>query len=59
MRAALGRYFVERELTWTPYLSFYLRDPDESAERSAIRAGSISPVGFRYVGVPRPPAPPR
>jgi SAM-dependent methyltransferase len=50
MRAALDRHFVEREFAWTPYLSFYLRDPDESAEQRAIEGGEIAAIGFRYVG---------
>jgi SAM-dependent methyltransferase len=50
MRATLDRHFDERSFEWTPYLSYYLRDADESAEDAAIERGEIAAVGFRYVG---------
>jgi hypothetical protein len=50
MRAALDRHFVERSFEWTPYLAYYLRDPDDGAERAAIVRGEIAAIGFRFVG---------
>jgi SAM-dependent methyltransferase len=53
MRAALDRHFVELEFAWTPYLAYYLRDPDDGAEVAAIERGEIAAIGFRFVGDPR------
>jgi SAM-dependent methyltransferase len=50
MRAALDRHYVELEFEWTPYLAYYLRDPDAGAERDAIESGELTAIGFRYVG---------
>jgi SAM-dependent methyltransferase len=54
MRSAFDRRFRERFFAWLPYLYRYSgvraeRD-DEQAE---IDAGSINPLGFRYVGTRR------
>jgi len=53
MRAALDRRFVELAFEWTPYLAYYLRDPEDGAERAAIEHGEIAAIGFRFVGEPR------
>jgi SAM-dependent methyltransferase len=51
MKAALDRRFRQQYLAWVPYL---WRDLEEAAtfadERSAIDAGIIAAMGFRYVG---------
>lgn len=51
MRRVLDERFAERSFEWCPYLYQCLeRDELEPAERAAIAAGDIRPVGFRYVG---------
>ena len=53
MRAELDRRFAEREFAWRPYLHSLLDDgTSEEEELEAIEAGTIQPVGFRYVGTP-------
>jgi SAM-dependent methyltransferase len=52
MRRSLDRRFGERSLQWRPHLHRSLQRPElEPAERAAIAAGEIRPVGFRWVGV--------
>jgi SAM-dependent methyltransferase len=54
MRSALDERFSERSFEWRSYLHLSLhRDDLEAAERDAIAAGEIRPIGFRYVGVRR------
>jgi ubiquinone/menaquinone biosynthesis C-methylase UbiE len=51
MQRALAEHFAERSFEWRPYLYRCLeRDELEPAERAAIAAGEIRPIGFRYVG---------
>jgi SAM-dependent methyltransferase len=55
LRRALAAPFEERLFTWTPYLYDYrLSDALEPLERELIDSGAIDPVGWRYLGVPRP-----
>jgi hypothetical protein len=54
LRAALDARYDERHFEWRPYLYRWLRGADtEARERSAIDAGAIRPLGFRYVGARR------
>ena len=51
---SLDRRFAEREFAWRPYLHRLLDHgaASEEEEPAAIEAGTIQPVGFRYVGTP-------
>lgn len=55
LRAALSLHFETVVDTPAPYMArYHLDDPGaESLERGAIGDGSISALGFRYVGRPR------
>jgi SAM-dependent methyltransferase len=55
MRQALDVLFALKVLEWVPYLAAgELEQPDlVDDEQSAIRAGTINPIGFRYVGTRR------
>jgi SAM-dependent methyltransferase len=51
MRRELDRRFDERFFAWTPYLYRYEEAAiSEREERQLIEAGSMRPLGFRYVG---------
>jgi SAM-dependent methyltransferase len=55
MRQALDRRFVARFFAWAPYLHEYPGNlSSETQERRSIEAGTIQPLGFRYVGQRRP-----
>jgi SAM-dependent methyltransferase len=55
MREALDVRFALKVFEWVPYLAGgELERPDLiEEEQSAIRAGTINPIGFRYVGTRR------
>jgi SAM-dependent methyltransferase len=54
MLRELGKRFIERSLTWEPYLYRESRQVvSEDVERELIAAGQLLPLGFRYVGVLR------
>ena len=49
--AALEVRFDRRRLEWVPYIAQMLRDPEgETDEARAIAAGTLDPVGFRWIG---------
>ncbi len=51
LSTAFGRRFRERVFAWRPYLHRYAEvNADEQGEQAMIDAGSISALGFRYVG---------
>jgi 2-polyprenyl-3-methyl-5-hydroxy-6-metoxy-1,4-benzoquinol methylase len=52
MLAELAPRFVQRSLTWEPYLYREARQAvREEVERGLIEAGRLQPTGFRYVGL--------
>lgn len=54
IRRALDERFAERSFEWRPYFYRCLRrDELAPAERAAVAAGKIRPIGFRYVGTRR------
>lgn len=54
LRSALASRFDERVFTWVPALHHELGSgPAEAREQAAIDAGSIRPLGFRWVGTSR------
>jgi SAM-dependent methyltransferase len=57
MRHELDARFDEVLFAWTPYL-YRLLDGEVSAalEEQLIASSAIQATGFRYVGIPRPPA---
>jgi SAM-dependent methyltransferase len=49
--AALERRFDRLRFDWVPYIARMLRQPDaEADEARAIAAGTLDPVGFRWIG---------
>jgi ubiquinone/menaquinone biosynthesis C-methylase UbiE len=49
--AALERRFESLHLEWVPYIARMLRLPEaEADEARAIAAGTLAPVGFRWIG---------
>ena len=51
LRTEFGRCFAERSFTWLPYLYRYRGvSAEKRSEQTAIGAGAISALGFRYVG---------
>ena len=49
--AALERSFDRLRLDWVPYIARMLRQPDREADEArAIAAGTLAPVGFRWIG---------
>jgi hypothetical protein len=51
--AALERRFGRLRFDWVPYIAWMLRQPDrEPDEARAITAGTLAPVGFRWIGCP-------
>ena len=55
MRAALDARFSELAFAWTPFLHRLLGGPATLAlEQALIDADAITPLGFRYAGVPTP-----
>ena len=51
LRTGLDRHFRERFFAWRPYLYRYPEvDARRTSEQELIEAGSISALGFRYVG---------
>jgi SAM-dependent methyltransferase len=58
LRAALDAHFEERHFERVPYLWRYLGGPASlPLEESLVAAGAIQPIGFRFVGIPRPGGP--
>lgn len=58
LRAALDAHFEECLFERVPYLWHYLDGPATlPLEETLISAGAIQPIGFRFVGIPRPAAP--
>jgi SAM-dependent methyltransferase len=55
--AALERRFGRLRFDWVPYIARMLRQPDREADEArAIAAGTLAPVGFRWIGrQPRSP----
>ena len=55
LRRAFGELFDERIFDWIPYVTeHYLKRPDLIAhEKDLIQSDSVSPLGFRYVGIAR------
>jgi len=52
VRAELDARYETRDFSWRPYLYRWLRAPGiEALEERLIEAGTIRPIGFRYVGV--------
>lgn len=57
LRSALDRRFEQVAFEEVPYLWRYLGGPSTlGLERSLVAAGLIRPLGFRFVGIPRPDA---
>jgi ubiquinone/menaquinone biosynthesis C-methylase UbiE len=51
VRTALERRFEGLHLEWVPYIARMLRLPEaEADEARAIAAGTLAPVGFRWIG---------
>jgi len=51
VRRELDTRYETRDFCWRPYLYRWLRAPAiEAMEEGMIEAGSIRPIGFRYVG---------
>jgi len=49
--AALEQRFGRLRFDWVPYIARMLRQPDaEADEARAIAAGTLAPVGFRWIG---------
>jgi hypothetical protein len=49
--AALERRFDRLRSEWVPYIARMLRRPEaEADEARAIAAGTLDPVGFRWIG---------
>lgn len=49
--AALERRFEGLRFEWVPYVAQMLRQPDREADEArAIAAGTLAPVGFRWLG---------
>jgi len=58
LRAALDAHFEERHFERVPYLWRYLGGPASlPLEEMLVVAGAIQPIGFRFVGIPRPGGP--
>jgi SAM-dependent methyltransferase len=54
---ALNRRFVQRYAEDVPYLWRYLGgDSSRALEETLVATGAIQPLGFRFVGIPRPAA---
>jgi Methyltransferase domain len=54
LRGELDARYEERYLEWRPYFYRWLADPDtRGLEEAELAAGSIRPLGVRYVGVAR------
>ena len=50
LRRELDERYEELHLEWRPYLYRWLGDASEGVEASLIAAGTIRPLGVRYVG---------
>ncbi len=59
LRAEMDDRYAELYLEWRPYLYRWLGDAFEELEAGLIRAGTIRPLGVRYVGRVRHSSPPR
>ena len=50
LRVELDRCYEERNVEWLPYFHLWLGADVEEREQAAIAAGTIRPIGVRYVG---------